>query len=187
MTCIDDDRLLFYIEHAQQIRQWAALGDEVRDAANAFLIRVLQRFESRDDLPPEAVAWSGGVEGNFPHVVLYLDNWRDDEDKPLVRVAISWSKKNVGLDARTAPYVGVTTNPTTKQGKMRSAQLRQALEAHRRAQGATATDWWPSRRRLPPRIVDGHIDLTRYEDELITELYREFEASKSTISGLLAG
>lgn len=187
MTRIDDDRLLFYIEHAQQIRQWAALGDEVRDAANEFLTRMLQRFENRDDLPPEPVARGGGVGGNYPHVVLYLDSWRDEEGTPLVRVAISWSKRTVGLDPRTAPYVGVTTNPTTKLGKLRSTQLRSALESHRHARGATATDWWPSRRRVAPQIVDGHIDLSRYEDDLITELRREWEATKTTISGLLDG
>ena len=185
MNRIEDDRLLFYIEHARQIREWAALGDEVRDAAHEFLTGVYHRFEYRDDLPADAIARSSGIDTDFPHLTLHLATWQDEAGKPLARVGLSWHKRAVGLDPRSAPYVGVTTNPTTKPGKDRSDRLRAALGSHRASSRDKATNWWPTRRRIPPEITDGSIDLQRYETELIAALYQEWEATKAIVTNAL--
>ena len=185
MNRIEDDRLLFYIEHARQIREWAALGDEVRDAAHEFLTGVYHRFEDRDDLPADAVTGSKGIDGNFPEISLHLDAWQDETGKPLTRVALSWTKRTVGLDPRSAPYLGVTTDPTTSEGKGRSDRLRAALETHRASVAAKAVNWWPAQRRIPPDITDGSIDLQRYETELIAALVQEWRATKAIVTNVL--
>ena len=185
MNRIEDDRLLFYIEHARQIREWAALGDEVRDAAHEFLTGVHHRFEQRDDLPVDAIAGSRGLDSYFPDISLHLAAWQDETGQPLARVALSWDKRTVGLDPRTAPYLGVTTNPTTKQGKDRSDRLRGALESHRASSGAKATNWWPTHRRIAPHITDGSIDLQRYKAELTAALYQEWESTKAIVTNAL--
>ena len=185
MNRIEDDRLLFYIEHARQIREWAALGDEVRDATHEFLTGVYHRLENRHDLPADAIARSSGIDANYPHATLHLAAWQDETGEPLARVALSWDKRTVGLDPGSAPYIGVTTIPNTKQGKERSDRLRAALEAHRASCGGTATNWWPTKRRIAPHITDGSVDLQRYETELIAALVEEWEATKAVVTNAL--
>lgn len=187
MNRLDDDRLLFFIEHADRIRTWAALGREVAELTDRLLDEVHVGFESRSDLPDVAVARASSENKRFPHLALHREAWQDDAGEPLVRVAVSWDRRNLGLDPAVAPYVGVTTNPMTAAGSELSRRLRVALTEHRAAMDARATDWWPTKRAVPARIVDGSIDLDRYEATLIEELRREWSATERLVGSVLSG
>lgn len=183
MTQLDDPRLVFFVEHATQIREWAALEAEVNLATNEFLDGFLATWPSFE---PPTGSVAGTKTGQYAHAYLANAAWFS-ADQPLVQVALSWDRRQVGLDQETCPYVGVTTNPTTPDGKARSDALRLALDDHRRRTGAESTRWWPSSRRVPVTTVEPEIDLDQYALRLVDALLEEWASTSAAVHEVIMG
>ncbi len=182
MERIEDERLLFFIEHAAQIRQWAALEGEVHDLTDRFLRGMVTRWEQQGPAI-DGARHDVSLNDTWPRYDLYKPTWVQD-DKPVVAVTLEWNGKRVGLDADAAPAVGVRIDA----GADAAADLRQpllnALATHRRATGGESGKFWLALRRVPP-APDRPGDLAAFEVRLLAELREEWHATATHIDQAL--
>jgi hypothetical protein len=183
MNLIDDERLLFFLEHATQIREWAALEDEVRALTNAYLDQMLTTWTEQGGLPADAIPSLASA--RWKRLALHHPAWADDAGNARVHVAIEWHPQEVGLDQQTSPYVGVRTDLDLADGSVLSKQLRAALQAHREMNAATSSRWWPCYRRIVPKHTDGPLDLHQYGQMLVGALAAEWQAARDLVTAVL--
>ena len=182
MERIEDERLLFFIEHAAQIRQWAALDGEVRDLADRFLTDMVQRWLEDEPLIDGALhKRSGG--GQWPRYDLYRPSWVRDQI-PLVTVSLEWHSRRVGLDPDSTPVIGSRVGSRADETGERREQLQRALAAHREATGGDSSKHWTAARRVPADLEDPG-NLHRFETRLVEELTAEWQATAPHIDRLL--
>jgi hypothetical protein len=128
-TPLEDPRLRFFLEHREQIREWAAIADEVADAV-ADVLRglspdIVARVSGDEDLRVgERLA--GEPQQN---TVLYRPTWvAAPLHEPFVGVALGWDGKKVdptgGWPGTQLPYVGISTSHFADEGKRADAALR---------------------------------------------------------------
>lgn len=183
MERIEDERLLFFIEHAAQIRQWAALESEVRDLVDRFLTDMVKRWLKRDPVIQGALHASAGGE-QWPRYDLYRPVWLHD-GKPMVSVSLEWHSRRVGLDPDVMPTVGARVRSNTKGGPERRQDLQAALAAHRKTTGGDSNKYWAAFRRVTPAPDDpGNLDA--FETRLCDALEEEWHATIAPIDLLLA-
>jgi hypothetical protein len=126
---LDDPRLRFFLEHREQIREWAAMADEVAEAV-ADILRglapdVVARVGDRHD-----VLVSERIAGENPYgTVLHRQAWTAGTPPlPFVGVSLAWDGKRVdpvgGWPGAQLPYVGVSTSHFTSEGKQIEQTLR---------------------------------------------------------------
>ncbi|MCP4307040.1 MAG: hypothetical protein GY788_19645 [bacterium] len=147
MNAIGDERIHFYLRHKAQIDEWAAIGQEAGSAVDRFLQSLEDDLaEVADGLRPdtslEMVQVSRG--GVF---LLVLDGWpRDQEGNPLVGIGVAWDRQPF-LDGDDAPYVGVRVSYHHERADDLRAQMREALDGLRQANGYEASNMWVAWRR----------------------------------------
>lgn len=182
MERIEDERLLFFIEHAAQIRQWAALEGEVRDLVDRHLDGMLQRWLGDDPLIDGVLHTQAGG-GQWPRYDLYRPSWVRD-GALLATVSLEWNRRGVGLDPDTTPHVGSRVHGQSDETGQRRQQLQNALAAHREATGGDSSKHWTAVRRVAPDLEDPG-DLHRFEARLAEELTAEWYATAPHIDRLL--
>ena len=124
-----DDRLRFFLEHQEQIQEWASLAEEVQDEAANLLVELnstLVKDPRVEQLGISIAARVSGERSTGP--VLHLPTWCiEAEGVPDVGVAMGWDRRvdPAGVWPRTAlPYVGVLCSHMTNPGKAIDARLR---------------------------------------------------------------
>ena len=183
MERIEDERLLFFIEHADQIRQWAALEDELQALTDRFLRDMATRWgEQQPDLDNAVLAVS--LDGSWPGVQLHRPEWAHQE-RPLAAVCLEWHTKRVGLDPDTAPHIGVRVTLEADGATDLRQRLREALTEHRREVGGDSNRHWPVLRRVAPDSDDPG-DLASFEAKLWNALEQEWLNTATQIDQVLA-
>lgn len=181
MSHVDDARLLFFIEHAQQIREWARLEPEVTALADRFLTETARRWSSSEEHPSDAIP-EVASEGRWKKFGLRESDWETEDGDPLVGVFVGWDSRDVGLDAGAAAYVGVRAWSNEGRGGLVD-ELRGALADHRHGTQSDSSRHWPTFRRVPPESTSD--DLAAYADQLRSALLSEWEATSGTIRRVL--
>ena len=182
MERIEDERLLFFIEHAAQIRQWAALEGEVRDLVDRYLDGMVQRWLGDDPLIDGVLHTRGGG-SHWPRYDLYQPSWVLD-GVPLATVSLEWHSRSVGLDPDTTPVVGSRVHGDDDETGERRQRLQNALAAHREVTGGDSNKHWTAFRRATADAEDPG-NLHRFEARLAEELTAEWHATATHIDRLL--
>ena len=123
MNRIEDERVRFFLEHEERIREWAALEDEV----SKFVHRFYRSLEGDLDaaLRSGRIAEDGvrlfRVGGRWPGLGLRRQGWPKGKADPDVR--LEWFRKSALFPPRGSLYCGVRTNveryrsPFTKEAR----------------------------------------------------------------------
>lgn len=108
MNRIDDEPILFYLEHQDRIREWAALEAEVREFADRFyrslktdLETALKSGRVKDD----DVELFFQEEGTWPGIALRRQSWPKADGDPDVR--LQWNRRSVRFATDGDLSVGV--------------------------------------------------------------------------------
>ncbi|HEY3334674.1 MAG TPA: hypothetical protein VGK16_05490 [Candidatus Limnocylindrales bacterium] len=133
-SALDDPRLLFFLEHEVQLRDWAALSSEVFDAVEQTLQRLGLEIAADPRVAGQDVRVGEQVKGEtFRAPVLYRDAWcRTAPGIPDVGIALGWDGKvdPAGLwKGASLPYVGVRTAHQTDAGTAIEAAFRARYKA----------------------------------------------------------
>lgn len=191
-TALDDERLRFFLEHQEQIREWASLAVEVQNAVDS-LLRDL-RFDLFDDPRIEAlgIRVASSVSGETPTgPVLYRPAWSVDADAtPDVGIAMGWDGRvdPAGVWPKTnRPYVGVLCSHQTEPGKAIEARLR--LVAAGRLSGEprfrTGSHWVVY--RLVTSSKDWWENLPKWRQGLVEELLATWRRWAELVDDAVAG
>src|SRR4051794_17817857 len=113
-SSLDDPRLLFFLEHEEQLRDWAALSTEVFEAVEATLQQLGLELGAHPRVAADGIRVSDRVNGETFHApLLYRDEWcRSTPALPDVAIGLGWDTK---VDPRgiwrgaSRPYAGVRT------------------------------------------------------------------------------
>lgn len=175
---LDDPRLQFYLRNRDQIREWAALEQDLRDATRSLL------FDLRRELVPlaeslgdDVVVWVEGADTSYPRFAVRRSNWLAVGSQSIVAVALEWMPK-VDLAGSETPWVGVRVHISEPQGKALDAPLRGAFAASEMsALGFTLKGyvWWPVIRRLKPNAdwwKDGAVAWRQSAIDMVEETWR---------------
>ena len=160
MNRIEDERIKFFFQHEERIREWAGLETEVIKFVDRFY-RSLKR-DLDDAIADGRIADDGVepllVEGPWPGVGLRRKEWPEGDGDPVVR--LEWSLKRTAFPPRGWLVCGVRTTvndyklPFTKEARPGFPQ-----------QSAP----WPAYRELDPpkdRFWEGD-NLKAYRDHLV--------------------
>lgn len=103
MNCIDDERIKFYLEYEDRIKEWAAIGKDVPEFAHRFYLSLQadvddeirkKNWEARSCVRPEDCKYS-----KWPYVGLRRTTWphsdADGEFSP--KIVIEWLKSSTGF------------------------------------------------------------------------------------------
>jgi hypothetical protein len=128
-TMLDDPRLQFFLEHEEQIRDWAALAPEVFDATEAILRELGPEIHQDPRIAAQAIRVGDEVKGDsFRAPVLFREGWcRTTAGVPDVGIGIGWDGRvdPAGVwRPSTLPYFGVRTAHQTDAGLAIEEQLR---------------------------------------------------------------
>lgn len=134
-TALDDARLRFFLEHQEQIREWAALATEVQEAVEGLLREL--RVDLLDDprLAELGIRIATNVSGEFPTgPVLYRPAWSSGVDEyPDVGIAMGWDGRvdPAGVWPKSSrPYLGVLASHQTDRGRAIETRLRTVAPGH---------------------------------------------------------
>jgi hypothetical protein len=133
-SALDDPRLQFFLEHEEQLRDWAALATEVFDAVEETLQRLALELGEDPRVAAMDIRIGDHVQGeSFRGPVLYQNAWcRTMPGVPDVGVVLGWDGRvDPGGIWRGAslPYTGVLTAHQTDVGKAVDVSLRARYKA----------------------------------------------------------
>lgn len=182
MERIDDERLLFFIEHAAQIREWAALEGEVHDLTDRYLRGMVVRWKEQAPAIDGALH-AASLNDAWPRYDLYKSTWVQGAS-PIVAVTLEWNGKRVSLDADAAASIGVRIDANADAAADLRQPLLDALATHRKATGGRSGKFWLALRRVPPD-PDRPGDLAAYEGRLLAALLEEWHATAIQVDQVL--
>ena len=134
MNRIDDEPILFYLEHQDRIREWAALEAEVRKFADRFyrsLRTDLDTAFSSGRVKDDDVEVFFHEDGHWPGIALRRQGWPKADEDPDVR--LEWDSRKVRFAPDGDIYVGVRTK------RYREVFTSEACPGYREK----STPWWP--------------------------------------------
>jgi len=110
MNRIEDERVRFFLEHEERIREWAALKDEVSKFVHRFYRSLKGDLDAA--LKSGRIAEDGvrsfRVGGKWPGLGLRREGWPTGKDDPDVR--LEWFRKSALFPPSGSLYCGVRTN-----------------------------------------------------------------------------
>jgi|tagenome__1003787_1003787.scaffolds.fasta_scaffold20810452_2 hypothetical protein len=195
-SSLDDPRLLFFLEHEEQLRDWAALSTEVFEAVEATLQQLGLELGAHPRVAADGIRVSDRVNGETFHApLLYRDEWcRSTPALPDVAIGLGWDTK---VDPRgiwrgaSRPYAGVRTAHQDTAGPAIEAALRARYKADQSIlapngvaykKGSywvvyrpleSAEDWWSDLRAWRNAMVNAVIDTWDHWGSHIDDLVRE--------------
>ena len=108
MNRIADEPILFYLEHQDRIREWAALEAELRKFADRFYRSLKTDLETAlrsGRVEDDDVELFFHEEGNWPGIALRRQSWPKADEDPDVR--LEWNRGKVCFAVDEDIYVGV--------------------------------------------------------------------------------
>lgn len=109
MNCIDDERIKFYLEHEDRIKEWAAIGKDVFEFAHRFYLSLRADVEGAISQSPDREAVSCVVrpdeDSKWPYVGLRRTTWPYSPDLPdggsafSPKIVIEWHRASTGFSA----------------------------------------------------------------------------------------
>jgi hypothetical protein len=132
-SALEDERLRFFLENRDLILMWAALGDEVSDAADDELRRLgglVQEMASEAGVDLAVAERVAGDSWQAP--MLHRSSWMTPgADGPDIAIGIGWDGRRVQPTpgrGTSLPYVGVLASHTTERGRAIEAAVRPLME-----------------------------------------------------------
>lgn len=112
MNRIKSERIKFYLEHEEQIQEWANIKKEANELADKFY-RSLQEslrgvLETRRMNDVESFVEDDEGAKDWPTIGLRRRGWLEEDNAPDVR--LQWHKRNTGFGSGEGPYCGVRAN-----------------------------------------------------------------------------
>ena len=160
MNRIEDERVKFFLEHQERIREWAALEVEV----TKFVDRFYRSLKGDLDAALRSGRIAEGGVGSFltgrrwPGLGLRRQGWPKGKEDPDVR--LEWSRKSASFPPHGWLICGVRTNVE----RYRSPFTKEARPAF-----PHSSRWWPAYRSLDPpedRFWEGD-NLQEYRDYIV--------------------
>ena len=108
MNCINDERIKFYLEHEDRIKEWVAIGKDVPEFAHRFYLSLQDDVDKAISRSPdwEAVSCVRPNENHkWPQVGLRGTSWPDSPDVPdggsafSPKIVIEWHRASTGFSA----------------------------------------------------------------------------------------
>lgn len=144
-----DARLVFYLEHQDEIERWAALRRDIRPIAHSFFGGLVAPLRERLGELPGSPVLNDFVAANaaYPSFTLSRSSWwQSGEARPLAGVSFEWPATD--LDFRSA-YFGVWVNRASTETGVVAAfyeRVRPLWEQDPPAPGRSQpTPWYPFR------------------------------------------
>ncbi len=112
MNRIKDERIKFYLEHEEQIEEWAGIKREAHELADKFYrslresLRCALKARRMNDV--KSFIEDDGGDKSWPTIGLRRHSWPEDDDDPDVR--LQWHKRDTGFGSGPGPYCGVRAN-----------------------------------------------------------------------------
>ena len=141
MKRIEDERVKFYLEHQERIREWAALEGEASKFVHLFYRSLRGDLDAalRSGRIAEDDVRSFRVGGNWPGLGLHREGWPKGEADPDVR--LEWVRKSALFPPHGPLYCGVRTNVE----RYRLPFTKETRPAYPRS-----NRWWPASQDLDP-------------------------------------
>jgi hypothetical protein len=183
-----DAREVFYVRHSEHIMRWAALEKDVQAAALRFLTGLATEVGERGAIP--------GLDDVDVELDVRLGEWTDfglsrARWGPFgVSVQLEWHEKRVGLDDRSAPYVGVRLHGASFEDVDTRKRFGADLESYRTSTSSRSTSRWPVWRRIPidPGLVSNEdVDLAGYRVQLLGALLEEWRGVAGIVDTIVDG
>lgn len=184
MNAIDDDRLRFFLQHQEQIDEWAALRGEASAVLDQWLRAQVEIFEGvAADLSASLIRPRANEK--WPAFYLHRQAWRSGPGQARVAIGIQWESKKVLFNGPAAPYVGVSW-PGRHEGPDNYGRFRELTETSRKERQDKATPGWAAYRHL---AADGAYweNLDPYAEMVERELRVAWTTYESAIEEALAG
>jgi hypothetical protein len=134
-TALDDARLRFFLEHQEQIREWAALAGEVQEKVEGLLRELRVDLVDEPRVAELGIRIATNVSGEYPTgPALYRPAWASGLDEtPDVAIAMGWDGRvdPAGVWPKTSrPYVGVLASHHSDRGRAIEASIRNVALGH---------------------------------------------------------
>ena len=145
-----DDRICFYLEHEQQILEWARLGTEASREADLFFRSLAYSLKTLEN--DSRIAWASLDEG-YPKLFLIRTKWKDQAVRPRVAIGLEWQKSIITF---RNSYVGLWVDIEADGGTDFSSKLRTWFKTKQpiAAKYANGNAWWPAYRYVIPSRED---------------------------------
>lgn len=182
MNRFDEDRVVFFLKHEEQIRAWAALEAEAIPLVNAFLHSLREDLEHLchalgDDL---RLHTDSGFP-DWPMLALCRDSWRDAGDRPRVCIGLMWNAKRPSLAHGQRVFGGVRVSEGLAGALELRKRIAEAGSALRKARGYSSGNQWPASRSAPAAQGAYWLDLSAYRNVLLAEI----ETAWTLFSGIV--
>ena len=179
---LDDERVQFYLRHAEQIEQWASLRSAAASAVDGWLADLVPHIEelARELGSDVRVGVNVGDDVGYPLYRLTHSAWGfDGQDDPPASIALEWVRARTTISGASKPYVGLRAPKTHDIG----ARLRasEAVAQARRGRRDTSNAWWVGYSFVSPE-GDFASDRDGYRDRLLGALRAAWEAYAPGVS-----
>lgn len=109
MNRIKNERVKFYLEHEEQIEEWASIKKEAHELADKFYRSLLESLrcalKARRMKDVKSFIEDDGGDKKWPTIGLRRDSWSHDDEAPDVR--LQWHQRDTGFGSGSGPYCGV--------------------------------------------------------------------------------
>ncbi|MCC7137668.1 MAG: hypothetical protein IT460_04490 [Planctomycetes bacterium] len=183
---LDDERVRFYLRHAEQIEAWAALRVDVAEAVHAWLARLAEPLEGiASEAGPDVRTFARTDDDTtYPKLFLRREHWPMKDGSPTVAIGLEWQRTKTTFRGGSLPYVGVRAS----KGEPVGAALRasEAFSQLRRARRDKSSDWWAAWAEVP--CPDGFPDARdAARDALVSAIRSAWQAYAPLVDAALRG
>lgn len=169
-------KLVFYLEHKEEINEWLGLRKLEPAAADRFFKSLHEPLAARAGTLAGSPHVSPGT-GKWGQFVLYRDTWkRLGSDKPLAGIGLCWQIEKRGTRFARGLH-GVWVN----RDEVGFEVLREGVVAALAPASLVAewggTEWWPVLKRIGPSNPKFWADLDGFADEIVDAVAEVWNAT----------
>jgi|HubBroStandDraft_6_1064221.scaffolds.fasta_scaffold927014_1 hypothetical protein len=148
---LDNERVLFYFRHRDQIEEWAGLRGEAAVAVDEWMTQLGPDVEElAQSLGTDVKVYERvGTEQTYPSFRLVRAAWGfGDTDDPPASISLQWVRARTTMYGTSTPYVGLQAPKSHAIGMtLRSLD---ALKQARIARKDASSLWWAAYVYVPP-------------------------------------
>ncbi len=133
MKKLDDDRIIFYLRHHEDIRSWAAIENELPQLFHKFMRSMKDGVDNLASRLGQDVKVYSQFENKYSNIFLYREKWglykQNEEEKewPRVAIGLEWRKDKINLVTEN-PYVGLWVEKSDSYGETLQERLKQKCQ-----------------------------------------------------------
>ena len=179
-----DPRIRFYLQHEQQILEWARMANEVIREANSFFSSLADSYQEIIlALGIDAVTYTS-LDEPYPKLFIIGQEWNESNEHPSLAFGIEWNKNNA--DFRKA-YMGIWVNLETPRGRDLSNKIGESVKQTFGTRRYGISSWWPAQRSIQPSRQDYWDYLAELRQEIISSIQERWKDLNPIIERVLEG